>query len=95
MELVGTETDMTQRILLARVDTSERRKAVSKSRKHIYEGNYAVNSSPVEKLLKAESLVPTTVSQLFVSFFCHHKTNVCCPRTHFRSGSAIQVSISF
>lgn len=72
MELVGTEIDMTQRTLLVRADTSERRKKISKSRKLIYEDKYAVNSLPVEELLKGESLVPTAVSYLFLLFSC------CC-----------------
>jgi hypothetical protein len=52
---------MTQRETLARVDDANRRGRVAAARKSIYEKNYAVNSSAVEKLLKVDSLVPTAV----------------------------------
>lgn len=54
--------DMAQRVSLARVDDQHRRVVVSLAREIIYHKNFAVNSSAVEKLLKPESLVPTTVS---------------------------------
>lgn len=53
---------MKQRLSLARVDNEDRKRKVQTARRIIYEKNYAVNSEAVEKLLKEESLVPTSVS---------------------------------
>ncbi|KAI0054211.1 hypothetical protein BV25DRAFT_1817308 [Artomyces pyxidatus] len=50
---------MQQRRTLARVDNAQRRAHISSARKLIYQDEYAVNSEAVEKILKAESLVPT------------------------------------
>jgi hypothetical protein len=54
--------DMTRRISLARIDDIGRRSKVSTARKLIYEKDYAVDSAAVERLLKPQSLVPTSVS---------------------------------
>ena len=53
---------MKRRVALARVDNEERKRKVGIARSIIYEKNYAVNCEAVEKLLKQESLVPTSVS---------------------------------
>lgn len=55
------KNDMRQRVRLARTDDSERKAKVSSARRIIYEENYAVNSKPVELLLKGDSLVPVSV----------------------------------
>jgi hypothetical protein len=52
---------MTQRKTLARVDDLSRRNRVASAREVIYEKNYAVDSKPMEDLLKVDSLVPTAV----------------------------------
>lgn len=59
---MGTQQDMTQRQLLVRVDDNNRQNKIRDARKLIYERNYAVDSAPVQALLKDESLIPTTVS---------------------------------
>ncbi|KAH7904490.1 hypothetical protein BJ138DRAFT_1019091 [Hygrophoropsis aurantiaca] len=56
---LGMARDMAQRRSLARVDDDRRRNAISNARNLIYEKGWAVSSAPVEKLLKADSLVPT------------------------------------
>jgi hypothetical protein len=58
---MGKPRDMTQRETLARVDDMNRRGRVAAARKSIYEKNYAVNSTAVERLLHEDSLVPTAV----------------------------------
>ena len=59
--LLATESDLRQRILLSRSDTTQRREKVVSARKLIYERHYAVDATHVEELLKDESLVPTVV----------------------------------
>jgi hypothetical protein len=59
---IGTEKDRHNRIKLARVDDLPHRFKISQARNAIYQGNYfAIDSAPVERLLKPQSLVPTTV----------------------------------
>lgn len=62
---LGTVTDMKIRQEGIRVDT-QRQTKVAAARKLIYEDGYVVNSKRVDDLLKDESLVPTTVSQLML-----------------------------
>lgn len=62
LQNLGKRLDMKQRLSLARVDNEDRKRKVQTARHIIYEKNYAVNSEAVEKLLKEESLVPTSVS---------------------------------
>jgi hypothetical protein len=62
IHLVGTKRDMRQRITLARVDNLQRQAKITAAREMIYERNWAVDSAPVQRLLKPESLVPTEVS---------------------------------
>lgn len=63
---VGTELDKSQRSTLARVDNKIYRETIATAHAKIYEGNWAVDSAPIENLLQEHSLVPTKV---FV-FFC-------------------------
>ena len=58
---VATEDDMLQHDVLVRRDMAERHKKILCARQLIYEGHYVINTPQVEALLKAESLVPTTV----------------------------------
>ena len=60
---MGTPNDMERRQLLVRTDDDSRRNKVLRARELIYEKNYAVNTPQVEKLLRDQSLVPTTVSE--------------------------------
>ena len=60
---MGTPNDMRRRQLLARTDDDSRRNKVLSARKLIYERNYAVNTPQIERLLRDQSLVPTTVSE--------------------------------
>jgi hypothetical protein len=53
---------MKQRETLARVDDHDTRRRINTARDIIYKKNYAVDSDPVESLLKERSLVPTPVS---------------------------------
>jgi hypothetical protein len=62
MHLLGLSRDRKARIAKARVDNQEHRRLVSCARKAIYESNFDVDSAPVERMLKPQSLVPTTVS---------------------------------
>jgi hypothetical protein len=58
---MGMSLDRQQRATLER-DNERKRVMVSSARKLIYEDNYAVSSAPVERLLKPQSWVPTSVS---------------------------------
>jgi hypothetical protein len=49
------------------MDDARRRSTVASARELIYEKNYAVDSQAVEKLLKAQSLVPTSVRGYHIS----------------------------
>jgi hypothetical protein len=57
----GMAMDQKKRRTLARTDDRSRQIKVSSAWKLIYCNNYAVNSAPVESLLKETSLVPTSV----------------------------------
>lgn len=64
----GTPEDKQQRIDQARVDDEARQKKISKARKLIYgkfgakkDTNFGVTSAAVERILKDQSLVPTSV----------------------------------
>lgn len=59
---LGMSRDMQQRETLSRVDDEAKKSKVATARTIIYEKNYAVDSAPVEVLLKEQSLVPTAVS---------------------------------
>lgn len=58
---MGTILDKRRRETMAREDSESRVTSVSTAREFVYEEGYAINSDRVENLLKAESLVPTTV----------------------------------
>ena len=64
----GMALDQKKRCSLARTDDQKRQLKVSNARKLIYCNNYAVNSAPVEQLLKETSLVPTAVGVINPSF---------------------------
>jgi len=68
LQNVATENDMLQRVILARRDTVERREKISAARRLIYEEQYVVDTPQVESLLKPESLVPTIVCILTVTW---------------------------
>jgi hypothetical protein len=63
--------DMKQRKSRPRVDNADRKRKVATARRIIYEKNYAVNSEAVERLLKEESLVPTSVSRQDTTLSAH------------------------
>ena len=63
---LGMESDAKIRVERAREDTASRREKVERARQSIYKEGYVVNSTHVEKELKAESLVPTTVRAIIV-----------------------------
>jgi hypothetical protein len=54
--------DMKQRKHLAQIDDARRQQKIVTARSIIYEKRYAVDAEAVEKILKEESLVPTSVS---------------------------------
>jgi len=58
---LGSNNDMRQRKVLARVDTEERWGKVTAARRLIYQQHYVVDTPQVEALLKPESLLPTKV----------------------------------
>ena len=66
MHTIGTKRDKKQRLTLARVDNLSYCAKISSARELIYESNFAVDSLPVQCLLKPESLVPTEVSCLLL-----------------------------
>jgi hypothetical protein len=71
---MGKPQDMKQRETKARVDDNNRMRKVNTAREIIYKKNYAVDSEPVETLLKEQSLVPTPVSDraLFATAGANH-----------------------
>ena len=64
---LGTARDMKQRSTLARVDDDMRRGKVDLARDIIYKRHYLVNSKAVERILKAQSWVPTVVCEKLAS----------------------------
>lgn len=64
---MGKVRDMQQRKTLARVDNESRRCKIESARDIIFNKNYIVNSNAVEAILKAESLVPNTVSAALIA----------------------------
>jgi len=63
---LGMARDRQQRSTLKRSDNIHRQAKVNSARKLIYEQNYTVGSTAVEKLLKDESLVPTSVYSKYI-----------------------------
>jgi hypothetical protein len=64
----GTQLDIVRRMSLARVDNHAARRDIEDARHKIYKGKYSVNAKVVEELLKGESRVPTSVSN--VTYTC-------------------------
>lgn len=64
VHLVGTKKDREQRLVLARQDDVYRQKSIHQARDAIYDPKryLAVDSAYVERQMKPESLVPTSVS---------------------------------
>jgi hypothetical protein len=56
--------DMQQRETLRRTDDETKKSLVATAREIIYKKNYAVDYDGVDTLLKEQSLVPSTVSNL-------------------------------
>jgi hypothetical protein len=54
--------DRTMRVSQARVDDDRHRAKIASARSIIYDKGYAVNSKPVENILKEQSLVANFVS---------------------------------
>ncbi|KAF8834349.1 hypothetical protein BDN67DRAFT_915135 [Paxillus ammoniavirescens] len=61
VNLLTTEANILERRILSRSDTVQCHAKVISARKLIYEGNYVMDATCVEELLKDESLVPTVV----------------------------------
>jgi len=56
------KSDRNVRIMEARVDDARRKDLISAARRAVYEQDLGVDSAAVERMLKPESLVPTSVS---------------------------------
>lgn len=83
---LGMTRDMSKRLSLARVDDNQRRGSVSTARKLIYERNYAVDSVPIENILKEQSLVPTTVRVYTYTSSCSPSNSVMSHRMLSQTG---------
>ena len=59
---VGTECDKVQRKISACTNDNVYQEKICEARALIYEKNWAVESTPVQRILKPQSLVPTLVS---------------------------------
>ena len=76
---MGMSRDLAQRVSLARVDDVDRRYRVQAARRAIYESNHPVNGAAIKRLLDQDSLVPSTVSCLFLKCDCRcHLTLLEC-----------------
>jgi Zn-finger nucleic acid-binding protein len=62
VHLLGMKRDRSARNKLVRVDNHELQHLISSARRAIYERNFDVDSAPVERMMKPQSLVPTVVS---------------------------------
>jgi hypothetical protein len=69
MHDMGSESDLLQRQATQRVDDVARREQVRLAKEKIFEEGYVVNSTKVDDLLKADSMLPIEV--------CPH------PQTHY------------
>ncbi|KZV84874.1 hypothetical protein EXIGLDRAFT_623736 [Exidia glandulosa HHB12029] len=67
LDQMGTPADTNTRLNRAREDTEQRRKAIRKARRYIYQQGYAVSSKQVETLLKDDSYVPVENAFSFTS----------------------------
>lgn len=66
VDMVGESSDRQARQDSRRIDDNTRQEAVSRAREAIFQRNFAVNSAYVERQLKNESLVPSSVSHIMV-----------------------------
>jgi len=76
LHLTGTESDRKDRITLRRYDDQDFKNVVSSARRKIYQENHKVTSAWVERKLKGESLVPTSVNVLSTIAACDALLNV-------------------
>ena len=60
--LIGTKGDRQARTLLAQVNDDARKHWISIARAAIYQQNYNIDSAAMDRMLKPQSLVPTSVS---------------------------------
>lgn len=86
---IGTPQDKDDRRSKARIDDTTYRDNIDNARRLINDYGHLVNSADVERLLKPESLVPTSVRSL-VLIFPNVTSPVC--RMLFRRGSPTVVS---
>jgi hypothetical protein len=63
--------DRQQRSTLERVDDDDRRFQVANARRLIYEKNYAVDSKTLAPFLQSKTLVPTSVSSLYLQWLAY------------------------
>ena len=63
---MGTKLDAKCHETLLRQDDEAKRKTVALARQFIYTDGRNINSEAVERILKDESLVPTTVSTIMI-----------------------------
>ncbi len=66
--LIGSKTDLKQRLKLARVDTIARRRKIERARGLLFQQGVNITSKRIEDLLQSESLVPTWVSTLLFPY---------------------------
>jgi hypothetical protein len=64
LQNLGTKTDASRRVSLARVDDARHRSNIMSARSIIYDKGYAVNSVAVDTLLKEESWAANSVSRM-------------------------------
>ena len=68
---LGTSKDARERDTLTRINNNVRQNKVKSTRAHIYKSGLGVTSAAIEDLLKDQSLVPTSVSCMVLSFLRH------------------------
>jgi hypothetical protein len=78
--LIGSKTDVKQRLNLVRVDSEERQRDVEDARRLMFEKGVNITSEKVEKILRPESLVPTRVCYRFYYHFHHHDSQLMLER---------------
>jgi len=73
--LIGSKTDVKQRLNLIRVDSEEQQHDIEDACRLIFEKGVNITSERVEKILRPESLVPTRVCYLFYDH-CRHDSHL-------------------
>ena len=68
---LGTFKDARERDTLTCIDDNVRQNKVKSAHAHIYKSGLGVTSAAIEDLLKDQSLVPTSVSCMVLSFLRH------------------------